>query len=77
MGCYDKRAYFRTHWPDRTHLKAEEVIVANTTKIEDKAERKKVKRAARKKAAPKAKRTTPRGSNKKKVKKMARGQSKR
>lgn len=51
--------------------------VADTKKIEDKAERKKVKRAARKKAAPKAKRTTPRGSNKKKVKKMARGQSKR
>jgi hypothetical protein len=51
--------------------------VADTKKIEDKAERKKVKRAARKKAAPKAKRTTPRGSNKKKVKKMVRGQSKR
>ncbi len=52
-------------------------FVANTTKIEDKLERKKVKRTARKKAAPKAKRTTPRGSNKKKVKKLARGQSKR
>ena len=51
--------------------------MANTTKIEDKAERKKVTRAARKKAAPKAKRTTPRGSNKKKVKKLGRGQSKR
>lgn len=51
--------------------------MANTTKIEDKTERKKVKRAARKKAAPKAKRTTPRGSNKQKVKKLARGQSKR
>ena len=51
--------------------------VADTKKIEDKAERKKVKRAARKKAAPKAKRTTPRGSQKKKVKKLARGQSKR
>jgi hypothetical protein len=51
--------------------------VADTTKIEDKTERKKLKRAARKKAAPKAKRTTPRGSNKKKVKKLARGQSKR
>jgi hypothetical protein len=51
--------------------------VANTAKIEDKVERKKLKRAARKKAVPKAKRTTPRGSNKKKVKKLARGQSKR
>jgi hypothetical protein len=81
IGCYDKRAYFRTNsdiFPDRTHLKApKEVIVANTTKIEDKVERKKVKRAARKKAAPKAKRTTPRGSNKQKVKKLVRGQSKR
>jgi len=51
--------------------------VADTTKVEDKLERKKLKRAARKKAAPKAKRTTPRGSNKKKVKKMARGQTRR
>ncbi|MGH9607637.1 MAG: hypothetical protein ACRD3N_18255 [Terracidiphilus sp.] len=51
--------------------------MADTTKLEDKLERKKLKRAARKKAAPKAKRTTPRGSNKKKVKKLARGQSKR
>ena len=51
--------------------------MANTKSITDKTERKKVKRAARKKAAPKAKRTTPRGSNKKKVKKLARGQSKR
>jgi hypothetical protein len=33
--------------------------VADTTKIEDKVERKKIKRAARKKAAPKAKRTEP------------------
>ena len=51
--------------------------VADTKKIEDKVERKKVKRAARKKAAPKAKRTGARGSNKKKVKKLSRGQSKR
>ncbi len=51
--------------------------MANTTKIEDKQERKAVKRAARKKAAPKAKRTTPRGSNKQKLKKLTRGQSKR
>ena len=51
--------------------------LADTTKIEDKTERKKLKRAARKKAAPKAKRTEPRGSKKRKVKKMARGVSKR
>jgi hypothetical protein len=51
--------------------------MANTTKIEDTQERKKLKRAARKKAAPKAKRTTPRGSNKKKIRKLARGQGKR
>ncbi|HXR39136.1 MAG: hypothetical protein ABSB50_15245 [Terracidiphilus sp.] len=51
--------------------------MADTTNIKDKAERKKLKRAARKKAAPKAKRTTPRGSLKRKVKKMVRGQSKR
>jgi hypothetical protein len=52
-------------------------MVADTKKITDKLERKKLKRAARKKAAPKAKRTTPRGSQKHKVKKMVRGQSKR
>ena len=51
--------------------------MADTTKLTDREERKKVKRAARKKAAPKAKRTTPRGSNKKKVRKLVRGQSKR
>jgi hypothetical protein len=51
--------------------------VADTKKITDKAERKQLKRTARKKAAPKAKRTTPRGSQKRKVKKMVRGQSKR
>jgi len=51
--------------------------MANTKSITDKAERKTVKRAARKKAAPKAKRTTPRGSGKAKVRKAARGQSKR
>jgi hypothetical protein len=61
----------------RRFLRNEEFAVANTTKIEDKAERKKVKRTARKKIAPKAKRTTPRGSNKKKVKTLSRGQSKR
>jgi hypothetical protein len=51
--------------------------VADTKRIEDKLERKKVKRASRKKAAPKGKQTEPRGSKKKKVKKLARGQSKR
>jgi len=51
--------------------------MANTKSITDKAERKKVKRAARKKATPKPKRTTPRGSQKAKVRKLARGQSKR
>ena len=53
------------------------LIVANTKSITDKIERKKVKRTARKKAAPKPKRTTPRGSAKQKVKKLVRGQSKR
>ena len=51
--------------------------MADTTNITDKLERKKVKRAARKKATPKAPRTYARGSQKRKVKKMARGQSKR
>ncbi|MGD0368168.1 MAG: hypothetical protein ABSA94_11990 [Acidobacteriaceae bacterium] len=51
--------------------------MVNTKAIKDTAERKKVKRAARKKAAPKAKRTVPRGSQKKKVRKLVRGQSKR
>lgn len=58
-------------------LQGKRLYVADTTKIEDKEERKKLKRAARKKAAPKAKRTGARGEKKKKVKKMARGQSKR
>ena len=45
----------------------------NTTKIEDKAERKKLKRAARKKRAAKPKQTEPRGSHKPKVKKKGPG----
>jgi hypothetical protein len=52
----------------------------NTKTITDKLERKKAKRTARKKAEtakPKGKRTVPRGSMKQKVKKLARGQSKR
>ncbi|HSY01213.1 MAG TPA: hypothetical protein VK819_03635 [Acidobacteriaceae bacterium] len=59
-----------TRWGQR-------ILMANTKTVTDKAERKKVKRTARKKAAPKAKRTTPRGSQKQKVKKASRGQSKR
>ena len=51
--------------------------MANTKSIIDKVERKKVKRAARKKAAPKGKRTGARGENKAKVRKLVRGQSKR
>lgn len=51
--------------------------MANTKSNTNKAERKKLKRAARKKAAPKTPRTYARGSQKRKVKKMARGQSKR
>ncbi len=51
--------------------------MANTKGTTDKLERKKLKRAARKKAAPKAPRTHARGSAKRKVKKMVRGQSKR
>jgi len=47
------------------------------TKTLAKPERKKVKRAARKKAAPKGKRTGARGAAKQKVKKLSRGQSKR
>jgi hypothetical protein len=51
----------------------------NTKSITDRAERKKVKRAARKKAAPKAKRAAgvARGSLKKRVTKMTKGQRKR
>lgn len=51
--------------------------MANTKNITDTEERKKAKRAARKKAAPKGKRTGARGENKAKIKKAARGQSKR
>ena len=51
----------------------------NTTSIKDRLERKKLKRAARKKAAPKAKRAAgvARGSMKRKVKKLVQGQRKR
>lgn len=51
----------------------------NTKTVTDKAERKTLKRASRKKAAPKAPRAAgvARGSNKKKVKVLAKGQRKR
>jgi hypothetical protein len=51
----------------------------NTKHVEDREERKKLKRVARKKAAPKAKRASgvARGDNKKKVKKLVKGQRKR
>lgn len=51
----------------------------NTKHVEDRTERKKLKRTARKKAAPKAKRATgvARGSAKKKIRHMAKGQRKR
>jgi hypothetical protein len=51
----------------------------NTKKVENREERKKLKRTARKKAAPKAKRAqgVARGSQKKKVRKLVQGQRKR
>lgn len=51
----------------------------NTKTTTDKVERKKLKRASRKKAAPKAKRAAgvARGSTKRKVKQIPRGQRKR
>jgi hypothetical protein len=51
----------------------------NTKNLTDKAELKKVKRTARKKAAPKAKRAAgvARGSMKKKIRRQAQGQRKR
>lgn len=51
----------------------------NTKHVEDRSERKKLKRTARKKATPKAKRASgvARGSMKRKVKILAKGQRKR
>ncbi|MEI9975185.1 MAG: hypothetical protein WDO73_25895 [Ignavibacteriota bacterium] len=51
----------------------------NTKKVTDKIERKKLKRTARKKVAPKAKRAAgvARGSMKKKVRRQVQGQRKR
>jgi hypothetical protein len=51
--------------------------MANTKSITDTQERKKVKRAARKAAPPKAPRAGARGESKAKIKKASRGQSKR
>ena len=51
--------------------------MANTKAITDTAERKKLKRAARKAAPPKGPRAGARGENKQKLKKAARGQAKR
>jgi len=72
---YELHPPVRRETPKR--LQRKRLLVADTTKIEDTQERKKIKRAARKAAAPKAARTGPRGEKKKKVKKMARGVSKR
>jgi hypothetical protein len=51
----------------------------NTTQVTDKAERKKLKRVARKKAAPKAKRAAgvARGSTKRRIRHQVQGQRKR
>jgi len=51
----------------------------NTKTVTDRTERKKLKRTARKKAAPKAKRASgvARGSMKKKIRRAAQGQRKR
>jgi hypothetical protein len=51
--------------------------MANSKSVTDKIERKKIKRAARKKAAPKGPRAGARGENKAKLKKAARGKAKR
>ena len=51
--------------------------MANTTAITDRGERKKIKRAARKKATPKTARTWARGEHKQKMRKATRGTSKR
>ena len=63
--------------PHISNQESTDTSMADTTKVTDKLERKKLKRAARKKAAPKGKRTTPRGENKAKIKKATRGKSKR
>ena len=62
---------------NRIYKKDWQRYMANTKSITDTQERKKVKRAARKAAPAKGPRTGARGENKQKVKKAARGQSKR
>lgn len=49
----------------------------NTKSVKDKAERKKLKREARKKQPPKPKQTEPRGSHRPKIKKRGPALSKR
>lgn len=49
----------------------------NTKTVTDKVERKKLKRVARKKAPAKPARTLARGANKKKVKKLVKGQTRK
>src|SRR5215472_2988376 len=64
---------------DTLQIRKADAFMANTKSL-SKEERKKAKRAARKKRKaekPLGKRTVPRGSAKRKVKKMARGQAKR
>ena len=63
--------------PNQIQKRDRHNLMANTKSITDTQERKKIKRAARKKAAPKAPRTGARGENKAKLKKAARGQNKR
>ena len=60
-------------------IRRTEKRLMNTKTVTDRTERKKLKRAARKKAAPKAKRASgvARGSLKKKIKRVAQGQRKR
>jgi len=88
-GQFCPQPAFDRLWPPKRRLRprlaafqtAEERLKKkmDTTSISDRVERKKLKRAARKKAAPKAKRAAgvARGSMKKKVKKMVQGQRKR
>ena len=60
-------ARFREAQPSNPRSKRTTEFMANTKSIEDKTERKKAKRVARKKATPKAARSHARGSAKRKV----------
>ena len=64
-------------WRQRADFIPKENKNMPNTSALPKEERKAAKRAARKKAAPKAARTTERGASKQTVKKAARGTSKR